>query len=112
MKDQANRLGMKREIRDPHFSANAGAQAITSLIAEKPDVLVVHKRAEEAGIHSWIRLLITLRIYFLSTSQTKFAAELVSPSPLYQARCGYGQSGRCISIPLDVSPPTNFVATT
>src|SRR5450755_2949621 len=61
-KKQADRLGMKFEIRDPHFSADAGAQAITSLIAEKPDVLVVHnpdvqsyarllKRAEEAGIH-------------------------------------------------------------
>src|SRR5579863_3282896 len=62
MKQQADRLGMKLEIRDPQFSADAGAQAITSLIAEKPDVLVVHnpdvqsyakllKRAEEAGIH-------------------------------------------------------------
>ena len=62
MKQQADRLGMKLEIRDPHFSADAGAQAITSLIAEKPDVLVVHnpdvqsyakllKRAEDAGIH-------------------------------------------------------------
>jgi ribose transport system substrate-binding protein len=62
MKKQADRLGMKLEIRDPNFSADAGAQAITSLIAEKPDVLVVHnpdvqsyarllKRAEESGIH-------------------------------------------------------------
>jgi ribose transport system substrate-binding protein len=62
MKSQADRLGMKFEVRDPQFSADAGAQAITSLIAEKPDVLVVHnpdvnsyakllKRAEEAGIH-------------------------------------------------------------
>jgi ribose transport system substrate-binding protein len=62
MKQQADRLGMKLEIRDPHFSADAGAQAITSLIAEKPDVLVVHnpdiqsyakllKSAEETGIH-------------------------------------------------------------
>jgi ribose transport system substrate-binding protein len=62
MKSQAERLGMKLEIRDPHFSADAGAQAITTLIAEKPDILVVHnpdvqsyakllKRAEEAGIH-------------------------------------------------------------
>ena len=53
---------MKFEVRDPHFSADAGAQAITSLISEKPDVLIVHnpdvqsyarllKRAEEAGIH-------------------------------------------------------------
>ena len=62
MRSQADRLGMKLEVRDPHFSADAGAQAITSLISEKPDVIVVHnpdvqsyakllKRAEEAGIH-------------------------------------------------------------
>jgi ribose transport system substrate-binding protein len=62
MKQQADRLHMKFEIRDPHFSADAGAQALTSLIADKPDVIVVHnpdvqsyarllKRAEEAGIH-------------------------------------------------------------
>ena len=62
MKKQADRLGMKFEIRDPQFSADKGAEAITALIAEKPDVIVVHnpdvqsyakllKRAEEAGIH-------------------------------------------------------------
>ncbi|MBX5471183.1 MAG: sugar ABC transporter substrate-binding protein [Acetobacteraceae bacterium] len=55
-------LGVKFEIRDPNWSTDAGAQAITSLIAEKPDVIVVHnpdvqsyarllKRAEEAGIY-------------------------------------------------------------
>jgi ribose transport system substrate-binding protein len=62
LKKQADALGMKFEVRDPHFSADAGAQAITSLISEKPDVIIVHnpdvnsyakllKRAEEAGIH-------------------------------------------------------------
>ena len=62
IEEQADRLGMKLEIRDPHFSADAGAQAITSLISEKPDVIIVHnpdvqsyakllKRAEDAGIH-------------------------------------------------------------
>src|SRR6185369_10712952 len=62
LKKQADTLGMKLEIRDPHFSADAGAQAITSLISEKPDVLIVHnpdvnsyakllKRAEAACIH-------------------------------------------------------------
>jgi len=62
MKKQADRLGMKFEIRDPQFSADRGAEAITALIAEEPDVIVVHnpdvqayakllKRAEEAGIH-------------------------------------------------------------
>ena len=29
MKKQADRLGMKFEVRDPHFSADAGAQALT-----------------------------------------------------------------------------------
>jgi len=55
-------LGMTFEVRDPNWSTDAGAQAITSLITEKPDVIVVHnpdvqsyarllKRAEDAGIH-------------------------------------------------------------
>lgn len=55
-------LGTKFEIRDPNWSTAAGAQAITSLISEKPDVIVVHnpdvqsyarllKKAEEAGIY-------------------------------------------------------------
>lgn len=55
-------LGVKFDIRDPNWNTDAGAQAITSLIAEKPDAIVVHnpdvqsyarllKRAEEAGIY-------------------------------------------------------------
>ncbi|WP_083098982.1 sugar ABC transporter substrate-binding protein [Pseudophaeobacter leonis] len=55
-------LGVEFDIRDPNWSTSAGAQAITSLISEKPDVLVVHnpdvqsyarllKKAEAAGIY-------------------------------------------------------------
>jgi len=55
-------LGVKFEIRDPNWSTDAGAQAITSLITEKPDVIVVHnpdvqsyarllKKAQDAGIY-------------------------------------------------------------
>lgn len=55
-------LGAKFEIRDPNWNTEAGAQAITSLIQEKPDVIVVHnpdvqsyakllKKAEDAGIY-------------------------------------------------------------
>lgn len=55
-------LGMIFDVRDPNWNTDAGAQAITALISEKPDVLVVHnpdvqsyarllKRAEDAGIH-------------------------------------------------------------
>ena len=62
MRDQLEPLGVKFEIRDPSWSTDAGAQAITSLISEKPDVIVVHnpdvqsyarllKKAEQAGIY-------------------------------------------------------------
>lgn len=55
-------LGVKFEIRDPNWNTDTGAQAITSLISEKPDVIVVHnpdvqsyarllKKAEKAGIY-------------------------------------------------------------
>lgn len=58
---QLQTLGVKWVVRDPNWSTDAGAQAITSLISEKPDVLLVQnpdiqsyarllKRAEEAGI--------------------------------------------------------------
>lgn len=62
MKRQANDLGYKFDIRDPNWSTDAGAQAVTQLITEKPDVLVLHnpdiqvysrliQRAQSAGIY-------------------------------------------------------------
>lgn len=62
IKDMAGRVGMEFTIRDPNWSAEAGAQAITSLISQKPDVIVVHnpdvntyakliQKAEQAGIY-------------------------------------------------------------
>jgi ABC-type sugar transport system substrate-binding protein len=38
----AEALGYKLTIRDPNWSVDAGAQALSQLIAEKPDVIVVH----------------------------------------------------------------------
>lgn len=62
LKEALEPLGVKFEIRDPNWSTDAGAQAITSLISEKPDVIVVHnpdvqsyarllQKAEKAGIY-------------------------------------------------------------
>lgn len=62
LKEALEPLGVTFDIRDPNWSTDAGAQAITSLISEKPDVIVVHnpdvqsyarllRRAEEAGIY-------------------------------------------------------------
>lgn len=54
--------GVEMVLRDPNWDTNAGAQALTQLIAEAPDVIVVHnpdvqtyarlvRQAEASGIH-------------------------------------------------------------
>src|ERR1700744_326467 len=53
MRRQAADLGYKFEIRDPNWSTDAGTRALTSLIAQKPDVQSYSrpiKRLEQAGI--------------------------------------------------------------
>ncbi len=61
MAKQAEALGYDYEVRNSNFNTAAGAQTITSLISEKPDVIVVQnpdvqsyarllKRAEDEGI--------------------------------------------------------------
>ena len=63
LESQAKELGYEYIVRDPNWSTDAGAQAITQLISEKPDVIVVHspdiqsyarllKQAEAAGIYT------------------------------------------------------------
>lgn len=42
LKLDAERFGYSLTIRDPNWSVDAGAQAISQLISEQPDVLVVH----------------------------------------------------------------------
>jgi ABC-type sugar transport system substrate-binding protein len=55
-------FGGSFEIRDPNWNTSAGAQALTELISEKPDLIVVHnpdvqsyarlnEKAEKAGIY-------------------------------------------------------------
>jgi ABC-type sugar transport system substrate-binding protein len=62
LRTMATDLGMDFSIRDPNYNVDAGVQAITSLISQKPDVIVVHnpdvnsyakviQRAEQAGIY-------------------------------------------------------------
>lgn len=61
LKDELEPQGIKIVVRDPNFNQQAGAQALTQLIAEKPDAIVVHNtdvtiyakliaQAEKAGI--------------------------------------------------------------
>ena len=42
MKKQAADLGYSFEIRDPNWSTDAGTRAITAIIAEKPDLAIIH----------------------------------------------------------------------
>ena len=61
VKKELEPYGVKFEIRDPNWNTNAGAQAVTSLISEKPAVMIIHnpdvqtyakllQRAENEGI--------------------------------------------------------------
>lgn len=62
LKAQLEPSGIKVVVRDPNWNTNAGAQAFTTLIAEKPAVIVIHnpdvqtyakliKKAEDEGIY-------------------------------------------------------------
>jgi ribose transport system substrate-binding protein len=61
LKRELEPLGVKVVVRDPNWSTNAGAQALTNLISEKPDVIIAHnpdvqtyakllQKAESSGI--------------------------------------------------------------
>ena len=62
LKKELEPYGVKFELRDPNWNTNSGAQAVTSLISEKPAVMVIHnpdvqtyakllQRAENEGIY-------------------------------------------------------------
>ena len=62
LKKELEPYGVKFELRDPNWNTNAGAQAVTSLISEKPAVIIAHnpdvqtyakllQRAENDGIY-------------------------------------------------------------
>jgi len=62
LKSQLEPSGIKVVVRDPNWNTNAGAQAFTALIAEKPAVIVIHNpdvqtyaklitKAEDEGIY-------------------------------------------------------------
>ena len=62
LKNELEPFGMKVIVRDPNWSTNAGAQAVTTLISEKPAAMIIHnpdvqtyakllQRAENEGIY-------------------------------------------------------------
>jgi ABC-type sugar transport system substrate-binding protein len=64
MKRQAEDLGYSFEIRDPNWSTDAGTRAITAIIAEKPDLAIIHNpdlqsyaRLEQRMVKEGIKVL-------------------------------------------------------
>jgi ABC-type sugar transport system substrate-binding protein len=64
MKKQAADLGYSFDIRDPNWSTDAGTRAITAIIAEKPDLAIIHNpdlqsyaRLEQRMVQAGIKVL-------------------------------------------------------
>lgn len=53
VKNAAEHLNLKFAMRDPNWNVDAGVQALTALIADHPDLLVVH----EPDLNSYARLM-------------------------------------------------------
>lgn len=62
IRDASEKLGFEFSVRDPNWNTSRGTQALTALLAEQPDVIVVHnpdvnafarllQRAEKQGIN-------------------------------------------------------------
>jgi ribose transport system substrate-binding protein len=103
---QAEELGYSYAVRDPNWSTEAGAQALTQLIAEKPDLIVVHspdiqsyarllKQAEAAGIYT---LQVNMKSAYVSEgyvgSDYNGLGELAANLIVKQCGQGSGKSGK------------------
>src|SRR3954464_4192102 len=53
VKKELEPYGVKVIVRDPNWSTNAGAQAVTTLISEKPAAMVIHN----PDVHTYPKLL-------------------------------------------------------
>jgi ribose transport system substrate-binding protein len=114
MKKQADALGYKYEVRNSNFNTAAGAQTLTSLITEKPDVIVVQNpdvqsyakllaKAEAAGIH-----VIQLNMKTNTLTTGFVGADVIgigeTQAKAVVAKCGAGTSGKVLIL---AGPPTS-----
>ena len=106
LEKQAKELGYTYVVRDPNWSTEAGAQALTQLIAEKPDVIVVHspdiqsyarllKEADAAGIYT---VQINMKSAYVSEayvgSDYNGLGEMAANIVVKQCGQGSGKSGK------------------
>lgn len=114
MAQQAQALGYKYEVRNSNFNTAAGAQTLTSLITEKPDVIVVQNpdvqsyakllaKAEQAGIHV---IQLNMKTNVLTTGFV--GADVVdlaqTQAKAVADKCGAGTSGKVLIL---AGPPTS-----
>jgi ribose transport system substrate-binding protein len=114
MAKQATALGYKYEVRNSNFNTAAGAQTLTSLITEKPDVIVVQNpdvqsyakllsRAEQEGIHV---VQLNMKTNVLTTGFV--GADVVklgeTQANTVASKCGPGTSGKVLILE---GPPTS-----
>lgn len=108
MQSHFDKYGIKFIVRDPNFDSNAQLQAVTSLINEKPDVLVVQninvsllarelKRAMENGIY-----VIQVNMMSNQPSDAYVGVDNVDSGRLIAqdivAQCGGGKSSGKVAI--------------
>lgn len=118
MKLQSERLGYQYEVRNSNFNTAAGAQTLTSLISEKPDVIVVQnpdvtsyakllQKAEAAGIH-----VVQLNMKTNTLTYGFVGANVVQLGEMQAEavvkKCGPGTSGKVLI--LDGPPTSPFSA--
>jgi len=115
MRKQAARLGYSFEIRDPAWSTDAGTRALSSLITEKPDLIVLHnpdiqsyarliKQAQAAGIK-----IVQINLESNSTSDSYVGADWTEiGEQAAQAIVGKCDTGKGVStkIAIDTGVPT------
>jgi len=114
MKKQADALGYKYEVRNSNFNTAAGAQTLTSLITEKPDVIVVQNpdvqsyakllaKAEAAGIHV---IQLNMKTNLLTTGFVGADVVAIGETQARAAveKCGPGTSGKVLIL---AGPPTS-----
>ena len=115
MATQAKKLGYSYEVRNSNFNTAAGAQTLTSLISEKPDVIVVQnpdiqsysklfQQAEKAGIRV---IQLNMKTNYQTTGFVGADVELIGEmeAKAAVAKCGSGaQPGKVLILG---GPPTS-----
>jgi len=118
MQLQADAMGYELIIRDPNWSTDAGAQQITQLISQKPDIIVVHNPDRNA----YARLLTRVQQQGIKVLQVNLKSEATTEAFVgvdwyrigeHQAKSVVeackGKSGKVAIMQGRITDPANFI---